>query len=162
MTEKTFVIICALGVLVLAPASSRATGFECPQLNDLHTPPLAMEIENVLPKGLLLEQPNELSSAITLLREHKMSTDNTINHIVTLYCPAIASDASLSDYEKADRMRQFARRATSLALSMNREQDIIYDVPLNANLAEAAKVEAEKSGLTVEEWIAKTVDDAIP
>jgi hypothetical protein len=141
---------------------SLAAGFECPRLDELVTPPLSVEIDDVVPKGLVLDEPSQLASAIILLREHGLSTDNTINHLIALYCPGVAAENSLTDQQKTDRVAHFARQAASLVFSTNSADDIIFDVPLAAAVARAARVQAKKDGLSVEAWIAKTVDSAIP
>ncbi len=159
--NKILITIAAIGCLGFSATPSQAAGFECPRLDELDTPALADEINTLLPNGPVLDQPDKLASAITLLREHGLSTDNTINHLVALYCPVVAAETDLSPGEKTDNVRHFAQQATKLVLSMNSVGDVIYDVPLSPSVAEEAKTRADQAGLPVEKWIARAVEASI-
>lgn len=155
VTAATFILL-AFGI-----ASSEASEFECPQLGDLKTSPLVDIIDSLVPKGQELAQPEVLASSIALLREHGLSTDDAVNHLIALYCPAVAAERDLSQDEITDRIRQFAKKAASLALTMSGEDDIVYGVSLNPTIAEEARVRANQAGLSVEKWIAQVVEAAM-
>ena len=145
--------------LWLSPA--KAAGLECPNLGDRGTPALAAEIVALIPKGTSLEQTNRLVSTITLLREHGLSIDSTIDHLVALYCSAVNAQPNLTHQQRLDRVRHFAERARKLVIGQRNVEDVIYDIPLRPGIAEAAAMRAQQSGTTIEKWIAKVVEDAI-
>ncbi len=138
-----------------------AAGFACPDIGGLATPPAVEQLDARLPKGFALEQSDPLAAAITLLREHGLSTGNTIDHLIAFFCPAVAAEPGLSDAEKRLRVLRFAQKATRLVYGQNNVEEVIYDVPLRPGLAEAATERARAAGLTLEAWIARTVEAAI-
>ncbi|KQV78094.1 hypothetical protein [Rhizobium sp. Root1220] len=138
-----------------------AADFECPQVDDLKTPPLSSQIIGLLPKGTVLAQPDRLANAITLMREHGLSSDNTINHLIAMYCPAIAAETDLSAQDKTDRVREFAAEASRMVLANSAIRDVIFNVPLNSILAENVRELAGHAGVPVENWIARVVAAAV-
>jgi hypothetical protein len=145
----------------VAMEPARAESFECAKLSDLNTPKAAAEIDTLLPPAQELAQPAELGSAIELMREHGLSTDNTINHLIAMYCPNVASRTDLSTSEKSELVRKFASEATRLVFANNTIEDVIFNVPLSPMLAEEAKTKADQAGLTVEQWIARSVATSV-
>ncbi|MBZ9891489.1 hypothetical protein LB559_26545 [Mesorhizobium sp. BR1-1-3] len=154
-------VVTAYVALVAVPARLYAQELQCPSAADLHVSTLEGEVTGFVPKGLTLDQPAQLQTAIQLLREHGMSSDDTINYLIALYCPVVSASTDGSHEEKLERVRQFADNVTRQVLAANSIQDIIYDVPLPPSVAAAAAVHAGDVGLTVEQWIATTVEDAL-
>ena len=153
------------GILAVAGAIQFATpveaaGFACPQLSELNTPPLPAEVDRIVPKGPLLEEPNNLSSAIDLLRVHGLSRDDTVNHLIAFYCPAVAANTSLTDAQKTTRVMDFSQMVTRLVLPQDVIDDVIYNVPLPPGIAQIASARASQDGLTIEKWIAQLVEVA--
>jgi hypothetical protein len=155
------VSIVALIVFDCTPSVAKADALECPLLSNSDAPPLAGEIVGLLPRGLLLEKTDSLSSAITLLREHGLSIDDTIDRLVTLYCPAVNSEPGLTHNQRLDRVMRFAQRARQIAIGGRNVEDVVYDVPLPPGVAEAAASLARQSDTTIEKWIAQIVEAAI-
>ena len=151
----------ALAKAVFLVSPTFAAGFTCPNAGNLATSPVAAEVDARLPKGFALEQSDKLAAAITLLREHGMSPGNTTDHLIAFFCPAVAAETGLSDAEKRTRVLRFAQKATRLVYAQNDVDAVIYDVPLNPGVAEAATERARKAGLTLEAWIGQTVESAI-
>jgi hypothetical protein len=151
----------ALAGSVLLAGPSLAAGLACGKLGNLATPSAVADIDARLPKGFALEQSDQLAAAITLLREHGLSSGNTIDHLIAFYCPAVAAEAGLSDAEKRARVMRFAQKATRLVYAQNDVDAVIYDVPLKPGVAEAATERARKEGLTLEAWIGQMVEAAI-
>jgi hypothetical protein len=147
--------------LGLTFTTARAAGLECPLLNNRNVPQLAQEVIERLPKGMSLEQIDRLSSAITLMREHGLSIDDTIDRLIALYCPAVSAEPGLTHNQRLNRVRLFAERARRMVIGGRNVEDVIYDVPLSPGVAEAAALRARKSGTTVEKWIARTIEAAI-
>ena len=145
----------------LCPAPSMASTFECPQDNDLKTSPLDADLLKLLPKGVALSQPSQLASAITLMREHGVPPYSAIDHLIALYCPAVASNLALSNDQKTSRVRQFATTATRLVLTNDSETGIIFDVELKPDVAEEASQRAAQAGLTVEQWMTQVIEAGV-
>ncbi len=151
------IIMAGIACLATSLHEARADGLECPEMADLKTLPLAAAIASVVPSGAQLAEPSVAASAITVLREHGLSPSNTINHLIALYCPSVASDATLSHQAKVARVRQFASQATKLVLATNGVDDIIFNVPIDPAVTAISIAKAEKDGLTIEQWIAQKV-----
>ncbi|MBZ9742192.1 MULTISPECIES: hypothetical protein [unclassified Mesorhizobium] len=162
MKSCSFVVtmVTAHVALITQPASLHAQELECPSAASLHVSEVEDEVTAFLPRGLTLDQPAQLQAAIQLLREHGMSSDDTINYLIALFCPAMSASTG-SHAEKLERMRQFAGTVTRQVFAADTIRDIIYNVPLPPTAAAAAATRAGDVGLTVEQWIATTVEDAL-
>lgn len=68
----------SLAAAIVFVGPSLAADFACPDVKDLANPPAVAQLDARLPKGFALEQSDPLVAAITLLREHGLSTGNTI------------------------------------------------------------------------------------
>lgn len=116
MFRRSFAVAAVVGLgFVAEPA--KADAFECPLASDLGTASAAADVDKLLPDGALLEQPEELESAVARLRQHGLSSDNIIDRLIAHYCPAVAVEAGLSDEEKTAKVRNFAQEVTALTLS---------------------------------------------
>jgi hypothetical protein len=159
--KTTGLAVVALVCAISANRPAAAATFECPQIGDLPTTALEAKIDTLLPKGGVLAQPAELFEAAILLRDHGMSADNAINHLVALYCPAVASDPDLSDADKTTRMKVFAAEATQVVLQEGDTEEILYTVKLVPDVAERVEDLAERAGVSVDDWIKKIVTDNV-
>lgn len=152
--------IAATMMSCVAVFAATAAELKCPDIGELENPPLGTTIEDLLPQGLALQQPDKLAFAASLMREHGFSSINAINHLVALYCPSIASAGNLSTQDKIARVRDFAHDATKAVFAGDDIDGIIFDVPLSPNLAEQVKELAANAGMSVDEWIANVVADS--
>lgn len=160
MTSKAaFAFVCLLALMT--SGSAFAAGFKCPDLSDLRSSPAAEAVTALLPNSAALADPRQMASAITLLKEHGLSNDDTINHLMALYCPTVAARGDLPDDSKLADVRKFARQVTAQVLSTNTEDSVLFKVPLSPANAEAAKESAAAAGLTIEQWIAQSVNAAL-
>lgn len=153
--------VLAVGFSLSAGAPAFAASFQCPELGTLPTTALEAKIDTLLPKGGVLAQPAELYEAAVLLRDHGMTADNTINHLVALYCPSVASDESLSDEAKTNRVKVFAAEATQVVLQEGETEEILYTVKLVPDVADRVEDLADRAGVSVEDWIKKIVTDNV-
>jgi hypothetical protein len=151
----------SLAAATFIAGSSLGADFACPDVSQLATPPAAAGLDARLPKGFALDRSDQLAAAITLLREHGLSTGNTIDHLIAFFCPAVAAEASLSDAQKRVRVMRFAQKVTRLTYGQSDTEAVIYDVPLKPGTAEAATERARQANLTLEAWIARLVEAAI-
>ncbi|MGV6871852.1 hypothetical protein ACUSIJ_04055 [Pseudochelatococcus sp. B33] len=159
MNRLTTAIAMASITLVCTPAY--AGGLDCPVVHDLDGPPLTPAIEAAIPKGERLSDPLQLQRAIALLRGDGVSTDNTINLLIGYYCPAVDARSDLSVEQKTENARLFAQKVSTEVLAADQVEDVIYNVPLNPSLAQAAAERAKKAGMSIESWIARTVEAAL-
>jgi len=82
-----------------------------------------------------------------------------VDHLVGAYCPLVANDGSLSDKQKADRVRRFARQVTGLAYqtSDQGELDVLVDVPLMPTLLGQVDQAAAGAGMSRDAWIERAI-----
>jgi hypothetical protein len=158
---RAAVVISLLGFGSVLCSNSTAAEFQCPVSSELSATPLPAEIAASIPKGVSLEQPDQLQSAIILLREHGMASDDIINRLISLYCPYAASDTTASSEQKTAQVEKFAAQATAAVLSEGEDTAILFNVPLSPDVAEIAMQRARAAGVTTEEWIADTVGAAV-
>ena len=149
----------AVGLLV-QPVAAAGT-FECPYSKEAGAPAMSRDISAIIPDELSREQRDDLDVAINDLRRGGLSPDQIVNHLVATYCPAAASVSALSIAEKNRRVRQFASEVTQMVLPPSDEEAVIYNVTLTSRVSQKARVQAQKAGLSVEQWIAHTIEAAV-
>jgi hypothetical protein len=160
---KSILLVAVAGVLAsgLAAGTADAATFECPYSREAGAPALSRDISKIVPDALSRQQRNDLEVAIGDLRRSGLSPDQTVNHLVASYCPAVAAQTGLSEDQKTERVMQFAQEVMRLVLPPSNEEAIIYNISLPASIAQAAQERASQSGLSVEQWIARTVESAL-
>ena len=73
----------------------------------------------------------------------------------------VAQESSLTEAEKAAKVRRFAGQITQLVYSLESGLDVIINVPLTPDVVEALNATARKQGLSGPAWIAMTVENAL-
>ncbi len=73
----------------------------------------------------------------------------------------VAQESSLSQGEKAVRVRRFTDRITQLVYSLESGLEIIINVPLTPDVVDALNKTAREKGLSGPAWIAMTVENAL-
>jgi hypothetical protein len=68
---------------------------------------------------------------------------------------------SLSDADKTARVRRFASRITALVYDVEEASEIILTVPLKPSMVDEVNAKAQKDGLSVEDWLSRTVEKAV-
>jgi hypothetical protein len=93
------------------------------------------------------------------LRKSGMKPALIVDHLVGAYCPLVANDGSLSDKQKADRVRRFARQVTGLAYGQSGqdELDVLVDVPLMPTLLSQVEQAAAGAGISRDAWIERAI-----
>jgi hypothetical protein len=109
--------LAGLGVLVWCVGPARS--LECPVAQPTTTANALQETRQTIDEfsGLLAAQGTGVVPEIVsqLRRKYPWAHDAEIaNYLVTLYCPVIARDASLSDSEKADRLGAFSSQVMQM------------------------------------------------
>ncbi|QRM29968.1 CopG family transcriptional regulator [Microvirga sp. VF16] len=82
-----------------------------------------------------------------------------VDHLIGAYCPLVAADGSLSDQQKADRVRRFARLVTGLAYvpANPDETDVLVQTALKPDLLNQIDEAAGRAGMTRDEWIERAI-----
>ena len=160
MTKIQFLLSLTLFSLTLLPAAA-AEKYECPSPFRPNTPAKLEEIKGLLPNIDAMADIGQLNVTIGTLRREGMTKSLIIDHLIGAYCPLIARDASLTDAEKAARVRRFSGQVTELVYSLESGLDIIINVPLSPDIVDAVNSIARKQGLSGPAWIAMTIDNAL-
>ena len=153
----------ALALLLGAtiPAQASRTSFECPEPIDEATPEKRAEIQKLLLLGNAMDNPGRLNASIDALRRLGLSKTLIIDHLIGAYCPTVVRDNSLSDADKTARVRRFASRITALVYDVEEASEIILTVPLKPSMVDEVNAKAQKDGLSVEDWLSRTVEKAV-
>ncbi len=150
-----------LMLTALPPASAAAANFECPLPVQPIVPAGLQEIQRLLPDGNAMTDIGRLNVAVGTLRRDGMSKSLIIDHLVSAYCPMVAQESSLTETEKAARLRRFTVQITQLVYSLESGLDIIINVPLTPDVVAVLNATASKQGLSGAGWIAMTVENAL-
>jgi hypothetical protein len=110
-----------------------------------------------------LEMRHEADPGMTDLRKNGMKPALIVDHLVGAYCPLVANDGSLSDQQKADRVRRFARQVTGLAYGQSgqEELDVLVDVPLMPALLGQVDQVAGRAGMSRDAWIEQAIKQSL-
>ena len=160
MTKIQFLLNLTLFSLTLVPAVA-AEKFECPSPFKPNTPAKLKEIKGLLPNIDAMADIGQLNLTIGTLRREGMSKNLIIDHLIGAYCPLIDRETSLTEAEKAARVRLFSGQVTRLVYSLESNLDIIINVPLTPDIVDAVNSIARKQGLSAPAWIAMTIDNAL-
>jgi hypothetical protein len=102
---------------------------------------------------------NRLGELVTDLHKTGMKPAFIVDHLIGAYCPLVAADDTLSDKQKAVRVRQFARRVTELAYvpADPDEVEVLVTVPLAPTLLGQVDLAASRSGLSRNAWLERAI-----
>lgn len=143
------------------PAVAVTSGFECPFMIDGPTTAKAAEIARLLPVGDAMDDPPRLNESIDKLWRFGLSRSLIIDHLIAASCPVVAQNGSLSDGEKAARVRRFARRVTLLVYGEEQASETVLDIALQPDVVDQVNERARKAGQSAEQWIADVVKTAL-
>ena len=109
------VLVCGAGLTgsIMRPADAAA--FTCPETVTSDAPRNAPPLSDLYSGATDLTAGNRVGELVADLRKSGMKPALIVDHLVGAYCPLAANDGSLSDKQKADRVRRFARQVTGLA-----------------------------------------------
>ena len=159
MIKIPLLLSLSLLTLALVPAAA-AEQFECPNPFTPNTPATLEEIKGLLPDAGAMANIGQLTTAINALRREGMPKNLIIDHLIGAYCPMVAQ-GSLPEAEKSTLVRRFSGQVTRLVYSLESGLDIIINVPLTPDIADAVNTVAKKQGLSGPAWIAMAVDHAL-
>jgi hypothetical protein len=138
-------------------ASADAATFTCPDTLAIDKP--GASLSNLYAGANDVTASNRLGELMADLRKSGMKPALIVDHLIGAYCPLVEADASLSDKQKADRVRRFARLVTALAYvpSDPDEVDVLIQTPLPPSLLSQVDQAAGRAGLSRDEWIERSI-----
>jgi hypothetical protein len=153
------VLVCGAGLTGSITRPANAAAFTCPDTLTSDAPRNASPLSDLYSGATDLTAGNRLSELIADLRKTGMKPALIVEHLVGAYCPLAANDGSLSDKQKADRVRRFARQVTGLAYGQSGqdELDVLVDVPLTPTLLGQVDQAAGRAGLSRDAWIEQAI-----
>jgi hypothetical protein len=152
------VSLAGIGGAVMAPAGAAA--FTCPETTAAGAPGTALSLSDLYSGANDVTAGNRLGELMTDLRRSGMKPALIVDHLIGAYCPLVAADGTLSDQQKSDRVRRFARLVTGLAYVPTNpdEVDVLVQTALTPDLLRQIDEAAGRAGLTRDEWIERAID----
>jgi hypothetical protein len=152
-------LVCGAGLTGPIVRPANAAGFTCPDTVTSDAPRNAPPPSDLYSGATDLTAGNRLGELMDDLRKSGMKPALIVDHLVGAYCPLVASDGSLSDQQKADRVRRFARQVTGLAYGQSgqEELDVLVEVPLTPALLGQVDQAAGRAGLSRDAWIERAI-----
>ena len=102
---------------------------------------------------------NRLNELMATFRATGTKPAFIVNDLVSAYCPLVAADTSLSDKQKVDRVRRFARRVIGLAYAPldPDEVDVLVDIPVAPSILSQVDQAAAGAGMSRDTWIVQAI-----
>ena len=153
------VLVYGAGLIGSLTRAADAAAFTCPETMMPDAPRNSSPLSDLYSGANDVTASNCLSEVVADLRKDGMKPALIVDHLVSADCPLVANDSSLSDKQKADRMRRFARQVTGLAFgpSGQDELDVLVEVPLAPTLLGQADQAAGRVGLSRGAWIERAI-----
>jgi hypothetical protein len=106
---------------------------------------------------------NRLNELMAAFRASGTKPAFIVDELVSAYCPLVAADTSLSDEQKVDRVRRFARHVTGLAYGFSEpdEVDVLVDIPLAPSVLGQVDQAAARAGMSRDAWLALAVKQGL-
>ena len=156
--QVSFVILIVAtmsGGLVMAPVAAAA--LVCPDTTASDSPRTASTLREIYSGTTDMTASNRLGELVTGFRESGMKPALIVDHLIGAYCPLAAADHTLSDKQKADRVRQFAQQVTGLAYAGPDELDVLVTIPLTPTLLGQVDQAAGRAGLSRDAWLERAI-----
>jgi hypothetical protein len=152
-------LICGAGLTGSMVRPADAAAFTCPETVTSDAPKNASRLTDLYSGANNLTASNRVGELVTDLRKNGMKPALIVDNLVGAYCPLVANDGSLSDRQKADRVRGFARQVTGLAYGQSGqdELDVLVDVPLMPALLSQVDQAAAGAGISRDAWIERAI-----
>ena len=155
-------LLAATLSLALLPMAANAASLDCKAPAGGKDWPVALtELQSKLPTGDVLDQAVKLGDGVALLRDAGVSTPMIVDYLIAAYCPTVATESGLSDAQKTQKMRIFARNVTDTVYQFADESEVIIDVPLSPETLDMVRKQAAEAKQPVATWISETVAKAV-
>ncbi|WP_114946677.1 ribbon-helix-helix protein, CopG family [Microvirga calopogonii] len=153
------VLACGTGIAGSLVRPADAAAFTCPETVITDALRNAPSLSDLSSGATNLTAGNRIAELIADLAKNGMKPALIVDHLVGAYCPIVANDASLSDAQKADRVRRFARQVTGLAYGQpgQEELEVLVDVPLTPSVLRQVEQLAARTGMSRDAWIERAI-----
>jgi hypothetical protein len=151
-------LLAATLCLAVLPVAANAAGLDCKEPAGGKDWPVAMtDIQAKLPKGDVLDDPIQLGESVAVLRDAGVSTPLILDYLIAAYCPMVAAEQGLTDAQKTEKMRIFARNLTDVVYQFADETSVIIDVPFSPDTMVQIREKAAAAKQPVATWVRETV-----
>ncbi|MGO4525160.1 glutelin [Microvirga sp. 2MCAF35] len=139
--------------------TTAAAAFTCPETVTTDAPRNTPSLSGLYSDATNPTAGPRVGELVADLRRDGLKPALVVDHLVGAYCPLVANDASLSDSQKADRVRRFARQVTGLAYGQTGQQelDVLVDVPLMPTVLHQVEQAAAGAGMPRDAWIKRAI-----
>jgi len=165
MIRNVLTAAIATTLVAAAPAvAAAASNFTCPYAKAADAPKGAPTLTTEYFSGATdVTADKRLPTLVYDLRKIGMSPAEIIDHLLGAYCPLVAANSGLSDWQKTLMVRRFARQVAGLAYvpPQTDEVAILVDVPLPPDLFDEITQAATKAGVSRDAWIERAVKRAL-
>jgi hypothetical protein len=147
-----------IGGAVMTPAGAAA--FTCPEPTATGAPVTALSPSDLYSGADDVTAGNRLGELMTDLRMSGMKPALIADRLIGAYCPLVAADGTLSEQQKADPVRRFARLVTGLAYVPTNpdEVDVLVQTALTPGLLRQIDEAAGRAGVSRDEWIERAIE----
>lgn len=161
---KTVLAGAAIGIAISlgAATAQAATGdFVCPAITGGAGQVDAKTVQALLGTGDPLDKPDQLDAAVDALRKAGANRAIIIDNLVSAYCPTVAANKSLTNYQKNVRVQRFASIVTQRVFNLANEEAVLLDVALPPSMFDAINARAKAAGVSAQEWVAGVVAQSL-
>ncbi|MPZ58250.1 MAG: glutelin [Rhizobiales bacterium] len=136
-----------------------AAGFACPYAKAAEAPKDAPSLAGFFTGATDATADERLSILVIDLRKSGMGPALIVDHLVGAYCPLVVADTSLSDAQRALRVRRFARQVAGFAYVPSEQDElaVLVDLPLAPRLLDQINKAADKAGISRDTWIDRVI-----
>jgi hypothetical protein len=152
----TLTCISASGVVITPSAAAPLT---CPYVTGSTTANGPSALKALFSGATDSTASTRLNELITVALQSGIKPLEIVNELVSGYCPLVAADPSLSDKQKVDRVRRFARQVTGLAYtpSDSDEVEVLVDIPVAPSVLNQVDQAAFRAGMSRDAWIERAI-----
>jgi hypothetical protein len=152
-------LVSAAGMGGALLTSTSAAGFACPDTTAAGVPGTAPSLPDLDSGANDITAGNRLGELLADLRQSGMKPALIVDHLIGAYCPLVAADHTLSDKQKADRVRRFAHVVTGLAYGPadSDEVDVLVQPALTPDLLRQVDQAASRAAISRDEWIERAI-----
>lgn len=126
------VALAGMGSVTSFGGSAPAAGFTCPFAKAADAPKGAPPLNEFFSGATDVTADKRLGDIMYELRRSGMTSALIVDHLVSSYCPLVEADKGLSDAQKTEVVRRFARHVAGLAFFSPGSDalEVYVDVPL--------------------------------
>lgn len=154
----TLALVGSAGIFCSEPAN--AAGLTCPFTRAADAPKGAPPLSEFFTQATDVPISSRLGGLVAALRQSGMTPASIVDHLVGAYCPLVAANGSLSETQKTDIVRRFARHVAGLAYVPpgSDELEVLVDLPLVPQLLDQIDMMAKKAGISRDTWIERAIN----